>query len=1198
MALKKLRFELVDNVKSHTEIWFQEYGGNVPIHGLKDENLLAIMKNGNPRDSDIARKELIHRRSRYRRRDPTDQMQFYITCQYGTDCRNCQYGTSYDTDCLMKDRNITDVLINMAENYLNGKVVSNVSCGSKNSERKIYISPLLNELEYRGIHVLNIETDPDSKLLDEESIGQRIVEDIPDTLDYILSREVPPTIHLKGNFVYKDFGIEYPLRNGKLTFTWCGSHSEGSEFINISKTEYNGDFTDDSTSGLIVSMVKILIEKGGFSEELSINASELRQKDGDLGKIILKNNYACFEGLIEGLDNLTSNMERVAENVRTPDVPQIILGEGDGMFALPAGTAASNYSYKSLYRLMAPNMVEKIDGDLSITLLQLYENPYRLRRSIDSPIDVDQFRTCVNKSPMTMARMGTLGIGYVLTMQQEWRPSGFALGTLLYSVALAPGEEQRLVMTERSEFFEVRDTELLKSDMTETYDSSQDSDSDSIFNRSLDEHAEGSTWMKSVTKGSSTGLIASIFASGSSSKTTGDSKTDQSASRDEASALAESFNETLSRQAQRKRESGRTGIRMATSEESSSVTSKIIANRNHSHALTMQYWEVVRNHIVSTRIGDVKMVCYIPFDLIPFLPSEQNSIISPSELLTTTNSNGATLKTFFYKRYETALKYYDSILSRIPYKYRNGFVLMKKYATYPDWDFQSSDCGSTTKLTLTVKGGMLSYQTIKARLQLKNGKGCVEGYLEKPLEKETHTANNKFNLVNYLEGQREIKNKNLKYTFTVPPGVRDDDFSHVTMTVSYPRAASYPVYRTAKEIESWEKTKDVQFYIFKEYMDDLVLTSRDFTDIGAPLITDVSLIRESDKKEFIKVVTNGETIQLNRVEEMYSTLTYPIYDDKPTMSFEELQQVESTFQHIVENSVRYSQAIWATLSAEERAMLFERYTIAMPFSAGSDVGNDIPLSNCIDNRIEGFYGNCMIVPFSLPSELAYEMNTSTKKIQDALFAYHADTFRSPEMMISLPAGGMVGEAILGGSNASEKIDITRFWKWDDSPIDAAPEISLDDIKDISLLEKAEAPDSLLALKQALTLGNKEATAMPDVAEEMTKEGAAFRNITNSKALSEHMTTVAKKSAEERMNMVSKSAVVAKAAIKVAAAAAGVPPAATAAAGSSGTQGKDNTSGTQTRNNAGTQGKDSASGTQVEGNATNAVSQTNTGGNNQ
>ena len=65
------------------------------------------------------------------------------------------------------------------------------------------------------------------------------------------------------------------------------------------------------------------------------------------------------------------------------------------------------------------------------------------RESITQPIDVRSFRDNLAKNHAELSYMSSLGIGYTLNMHQAWVPDGFALGSLLYSLVLAPGAEQR-----------------------------------------------------------------------------------------------------------------------------------------------------------------------------------------------------------------------------------------------------------------------------------------------------------------------------------------------------------------------------------------------------------------------------------------------------------------------------------------------------------------------------------------------------------------------------------------------------------------------------------------------------------------------------------------------------------------------------------------------------------------------------------
>ena len=43
-----------------------------------------------------------------------------------------------------------------------------------------------------------------------------------------------------------------------------------------------------------------------------------------------------------------------------------------------------------------------------------------------------------------------------------------------------------------------------------------------------------------------------------------------------------------------------------------------------------------------------------------------------------------------------------------------------------------------------------------------------------------------------------------------------------------------------------------------------------------------------------------------------------------------------------------------------------------------------------------------------------------------------------ERIVPIQTGGVFAEAVLDRANAAEKLDITRFWNWQDSPIPLSP----------------------------------------------------------------------------------------------------------------------------------------------------------------
>ena len=79
----------------------------------------------------------------------------------------------------------------------------------------------------------------------------------------------------------------------------------------------------------------------------------------------------------------------------------------------------------------------------------------------------------------------------------------------------------------------------------------------------------------------------------------------------------------LNRVAAASRRGSQTSIRVATETERTSVTTRIVTNHNKGHALTMQWWQVLRHFSVTSEVDDVQMVCFVPLELVQFLPEGQ-----------------------------------------------------------------------------------------------------------------------------------------------------------------------------------------------------------------------------------------------------------------------------------------------------------------------------------------------------------------------------------------------------------------------------------------------------------------------------------------------------------------------------------------------------------------------------------------------
>ena len=141
----------------------------------------------------------------------------------------------------------------------------------------------------------------------------------------------------------------------------------------------------------------------------------------------------------------------------------------------------------------------------------------------------------------------------------------------------------------------------------------------------------------------------------------------------------------------------------------------------------------------------------------------------------------------------------------------------------------------------------------------------------------------------------------------------------------------------------------------------------------------------------------------------------PALQIAPVLRFNEILEIEKALHHVVRNTTLYSKAVWASLTPDERAILLDAYTIGVPLAACTTPAQMVPLLNCVENRLLGFFGNSMILPFIIPAGASpTAMKIDPAEIQQALLAYQQASFTPPRRRSRCPRSGVLGE---GGARA-------------------------------------------------------------------------------------------------------------------------------------------------------------------------------------
>jgi hypothetical protein len=701
------------------------------------------------------------------------------------------------------------------------------------------------------------------------------------------------------------------------------------------------------------------------------------------------------------------------------------------------------------------------------------------RVPVDQPISIDGFRdqligvgdgTTVS-SFESVAMAGTLGLGYILRMSQSWTWKGLTLGNLVYSLPLAPGEQQRVAIFERRDTSQVFETESLNVTERQRFDQLTDASTESVFSSAFNESARGgSRFQTEADSWAAGGSIIIFSAGGGGSSSSGSSSTWLEGHRDYAARAVEDVHTSLHREASASRRLARTGMRLASATESADVTTKVITNHNHTRALTLQYWEVQRLYEISTNVDGVELVCLVPLEVVRFLPAGQPRVLTSTA---TVDSRWEILL-----RYTSILKHADILERRLPRRFQHGLTMLRQFAADPRATFQPAGAVAQDVIHFEITGTFLPFEQISATAVTRRGTrvgpvrltGSVDPIPE-DLSNPAESFSTQDALMSELRSRRNDDGEGFTLTgdMTVPPSLARNDIVGFEITrrfVAFDYELVHPLIHAISALTNIGVDLPETGPPDHLYTGTVHLTPQQLErELGGPFVWDFSAKIHTDDGDAEETYVDNYLDSSTRHQLPPGALPVPALQLAPVLRYSQLLEIEQMLQHVVNNTVAYSKAVWQSLSPEERAIMLEGFTIGVPPDGIEEESQNIPLLNCVENRVLGFFGNSMIMPFMIPRSVADEMEITSGQIQDTLTEFHKTAFSPPKSLVALPTRGVLGEAVLGSCPSAEKIDLTRFWNWTDAPADTATEISPIAMPTMgpSLLAGAQGPAALAGI---------------------------------------------------------------------------------------------------------------------------------------
>jgi hypothetical protein len=542
------------------------------------------------------------------------------------------------------------------------------------------------------------------------------------------------------------------------------------------------------------------------------------------------------------------------------------------------------------------------------------------------------------------------------TFAQSWYAQGVALGQLLHSLALAPGESTRLAMIDWSRQQSARQqdtagqTEMLIGETTQKRAMSEVQNA--VAAEAQNGFSQNASSAQQAQGGGGGGFSAgglTIGGSGStaSNSATSNTVTGSSGVRNLAAAMTQHIADSTHQAASSARNMYASVVRELSQAEHESISTRVVANFNHMHALTMQYYEVVQIYRTSVRLHRFDPCLFVPMRTIDFLAPAAGGE-APGDVVV--------------RRYRTALR-----------------------AAALDADTQAL-FDAPPNPTLEIR------PTVQQRA-VPTGTSPAGGVLEVPLGATLQ-----------------------KVTASFP-------CTHGVLVFG-PGAQEFP---GALRLDAKRGTELGPFQ------------ADDFSPVPLDDVASISL--ETDGVAQTGTVTlglaYGETsLQVDVPVSVFAASRGVV---EPVMTLRPGGPVQRLKARLAEDPLYYSQVVWRAMDSATVAMLLAPYTYGGQ-----------PLAQVVDPAPVGVSGNLLV--FRMPWEardlqgpLAAPAGNAADPSRAAWLDWvtrHADYDSSVEDFVPLPSGGVFAEGVLARANSAEKLDITRFWNWQDSPVPLqAPDIA-------------------------------------------------------------------------------------------------------------------------------------------------------------
>ncbi len=694
-------------------------------------------------------------------------------------------------------------------------------------------------------------------------------------------------------------------------------------------------------------------------------------------------------------------------------------------------------------KLLALNETNTFRKAISVAPTNQVKALGRVQLGVNSMIDWDE--------EPTIYQSVEVAHGHILQYKTEWIADGYSLGDLLYSLPLAPAQKKQIVVFDWERRESVVSSQEVDFEEGLTNTLSRDRDVFEIAQGTVSEKLKGSS--KSTTAAASAGFFGSFFGV-SGGVGYASSSAAQTSLRQVASSDHQKLRDRLVQSANAVRSLRSTVIQTVSQGERFEVSSESVANYNHCHAITIQYYEVLRHFRIRQRFAGARECLFVPlmmsqFDLGKALrwrePLEEalldsklgNAFEAADRIAHEWENSDFPSGTFASEKILTATGFLnihfdlrrplDDIVEvndedREPLYASQGVVIWhkKKVAKFIEANWKPFEPFLDTSAEQFFNDYLADARDKDAVFHRMLGEKIARAFVDKLVfyiqderGRDVGTAP-----IDASLSSRYYRNGRLRISLRLNPSNFTRDTIHylkITSQVEEDFPESTIVIRSGM---MKYRTRHFDGFLFRyQYLND-DLSSAD----GATIYTGPS----------------GEELRDPRKDDVAIT--------------------NKLINHLNNNLEHYHKAIWLNITPERRFMLLDGIIL-------SGKGNGRSVASLVENVLLTIVGNSLVFPVAPGLNLNPDFG-----IKQSLNEFYSVAASEP-INVSIPTKGVFAEAVMGHCNSCEEKDESRFWRWEESPIPDSPTainpISTESRRaDLSILSPQQLPNPVLNIQNA------------------------------------------------------------------------------------------------------------------------------------